>query len=280
MTPEEIEFFYQVLSAIRLNLKDFVLVGGIASFLYQCHVRAKPSGFPPLYTYDIDLASAGRISVRGGKSVHKLLLEIGLKEEYTGNCTPPLVKYFPKDKTPSMYVEFLTPLRGSENKQGASDVTQNIQPDLSAQRLRYLDLLLKNPWTMNTSSVPGLGKYPNLVVKIPHPSMFIMQKVLVSGRRTDKSRRKDFAYIYQVLGFFREESEALAREYEVLIGNPEWRKWYQRFIQTSTELFGTPQRDGPIEASRIIAQATPEMVSAAVNRFISACPNIYSESKK
>ena len=127
---------------------------------------------------------------------------------------------------------------------------------------------------MNTSSVPGLEKYPNLVVKIPHPSMFIMQKILISGGRTDKSRAKDFAYIYQVLGFFREESDVLAREYEVLIDDLEWKRWYKRFIRMSMELFGTPQRDGPVEASRIIVQATPGMISAAVNRFISACPNI------
>ena len=209
--PEEIEFLYRVLSAIRLNLKDFVLVGGFASYLYQFHERAKPIGLSPLLTYDIDLASAGKISVRGGKSVHQSLSEIGLEEEFTGNCTPPLVKYFPKDRKPSMYVEFLTPLHGSETKRGVPDVTQNIQPDLSAQKLRFLDLLLKNPWTINTSSVPGLEKYPNLVVKIPHPSMFIMQKILISERRTGKSRPKDFAYIYQTLSYLREDLEVISK---------------------------------------------------------------------
>ena len=90
--PEEIEFLYRVLSAIRFNLKDFVLVGGFASYLYQFHERAKPTALSPLLTYDIDLASAGKISVRGGKSVHQSLSEIGLEKEFTGNCIPPLVK--------------------------------------------------------------------------------------------------------------------------------------------------------------------------------------------
>jgi len=172
---KETEFLYQVLSAIRRNLEDFVLVGGFASFLYQFHERARPIGVSPLLTYDIDLASKGRVSVRGGKTVHESLSEIGLIEEFTGNCTPPLVKYFPKDKKPPMYVEFLTPLHGSENKRRGANVTQEIQPDLSAQKLRFLDLLLKKPWTINTSSVPGLAKHPNLVVKIAHPGMFIMR---------------------------------------------------------------------------------------------------------
>jgi len=274
MIPEEIEFLYRVLSAIRPNLKDFVLVGGFASYLYQFHDRAKPTNLSPLLTYDIDLASGGKIPVRGGKSVHQSLSEIGLKEEFTGNCTPPLVRYFPKDKKPSLYVEFLTPLYGSEVKRGVSDITENIQPDLSAEKLRFLDLLLKNPWEMNTSSVPAFNKYPKLVVKIPRPSMFIMQKILIFRRRTNKSRPKDFAYIYQILAYLREDLEVIAKEYKVLIDNPEWKKWYKRFIRLSKEIFGTPQGDGPIGASEILVQATPEMIFAVVNRFINSCPNI------
>jgi len=272
--PEEIEFFYRVLSAIRYNLKDFVLVGGFASYLYQFHERAKPTDLSPLLTYDIDFASADRISVRGGKSVHQSLSEIGLEEEFTGNCTPPLVKYFPKDRKPSMYVEFLTPLRGSETKRGVPDITQNIQPDLSAQKLRFLDLLLKNPWKINTSSVPALNKYRKLVVKIPHPGMFIMQKILISERRTGKSRPKDCAYIYQTLSYLREDLERIAKEYKMLIDNPEWKKWYRRFIRLSKEIFGTSQGDGPIGASEILVRATPEMIFAVVNRFIDSCPKI------
>jgi hypothetical protein len=272
--PEEIEFFYRVLSAIRLNLRDLVLVGGFASYLYQFHDRAKPTNLSSLLTYDIDFASGGRIRVRGGKSVHQSLSEIGLKEESTGNCTPPLVRYFPKDKKPSIYVEFLTPLHGSEIKGEVSDITQNIQSDLSAQKLRFLDLLLKNPWEISTSSVPALNKYPKRIVRIPHPSMFIMQKILISERRTGQSRPKDFAYIYQTLSYLRDDSEILAKEYKVLIDNPEWKKWYKRFIRLSKEIFGTSQRDGPIGASKILVQATPEMIFAVVNRFINSCPNI------
>ena len=104
--------------------------------------------------------------------------------------------------------------------------------------------------------------------------MFIMQKILISGRRTDKSRAKDFAYIYQVLGLFRDDWEVLAKQYEVLIDNAEWKRWYRKFIRISMELFDTPQKDGPIEASRIIPQATSEMISAAVNGFMSVCPKI------
>jgi len=173
-----------------------------------------------------------------------------------------------------MYVEFLAPLRGSETKRGVPDITQNIQPDLSAQKLRFLDLLLKNPWQINTSSVPALNKYRKLVVKIPHPGMFIMQKILISGRRADKSRLKDFAYIYQTLSYLREDLDVIAQEYKILIDNSEWKKWYRKFVRLSKEIFTTSQGDGPIGASEILVRATPEMICAVVNRFINSCPNI------
>jgi len=104
--------------------------------------------------------------------------------------------------------------------------------------------------------------------------MFIMQKILISGRRTDKRRLKDFAYIYQILAYLREDFEVIAKEYKVLIDNPEWKKWYKTFIRSSKEIFGTSQEDGPIGASKILVQATPEMICAVVNRFINSCPNI------
>lgn len=274
MIPEELNFLYRVLSAIGPNLKDFVLVGGFASFFYQFHERARSAKIAPLLTYDIDLASEAKVSLRGRKSVHQSLLEMGLREEFTGNCNPPLVKYFPKDKKPNMGVEFLTPLHGSEVKRGKFDITQEIQLGLSAQKLRFLDLLLKHPWKMNTSSVQGLENLPNLVVRTPHPSMFIMQKILISERRADKNRNKDFAYIYQTLVYFREDLKSLADEYEMLIDNREWKKWYRNFMKLSKEIFGTPQRDGPIEGSKILDHVTPEMISALVNRFISFCPKI------
>jgi hypothetical protein len=48
MKADKTGFLYKVLSAIRQNLEDFVLVGGFASFLYQFHERAIRSQLGPL----------------------------------------------------------------------------------------------------------------------------------------------------------------------------------------------------------------------------------------
>ena len=276
MPSEELEFLYRILATIKSYLEDFIIIGGFGSLLYQFHEKASSTLPFPLVTYDIDIAAGRKVPIRGDKSVHQLLLEAGLKEELTGSFRPPVAKYIFEDRTPSLYyVEFLTPLSGSENKRnGRSDGTHIIQLKLSAQKLRYLNLLFQDTWRVNTASIPALEKYVNLPVRIPHPNMFIMQKILISGRRPRDSRSKDFAYIYLTLTCFRRDLELLAHEYSVLLNNRVWKKWYRDFIRLSRQIFNTPDSDGPVEASSILNNVTPAMISAVAMRFINNCPNI------
>ena len=153
-------------------------------------------------------------------------------------------------------------------------MTQEIQKDLSAQKLRYLDLLIQNTWSVHTSMVTGLKDYPNLVVRVPHPCMYIMQKVLILHERPRTDRSKDFAYIYQTLTCFRKSSRSLAHQYEGLITNHVWKKWYYKFVRLLREAFYSPDEEGPAEGSQILEDVTPEMIYAAVMSFISNCPTI------
>jgi len=52
-------------------------------------------------------------------------------------------------------VEFLTPMTGAAvRRSGRAAVTSNIQEGITAQRLRYLDLLLDSPWRVSLLSGP------------------------------------------------------------------------------------------------------------------------------
>ena len=272
----EIQFLYQVLSNIQPYLQEIILVGGFASLLYRFHEAADLVDIPVLITYDVDLASGGEVPIRGEKSIHTSLEEAGLRCELEGNYEKPIVKYYPIEKTDlAYYVEFLAPLFGSGmRRDGEPDFIQEIQENLSAQKLRYLDLLIQNNWTVDTTSVPGLQDDPNLVVRVPHPCMYIMQKVLTLQKRPRTARNKDFAYIYQTLTYFRNSLQSLARQYEELITNPVWKKWYIKFVKLTREFFYSPQEEGPTEGSQILEDVTPEMISAAVMNFISSCPKI------
>jgi hypothetical protein len=276
MAEEELEFLYRVTRSIQPYLEDFTLVGGLASLLYSFHENAEPVGSSPLFTYDVDLVSEENVPLRGKTSVHHSLTEANLEYKVKGSYLGYAVKYYPKeDENSPYYVEFHCPLMGAVyNREGEANITQKVQEDLIAQRLRYLDLLLHSPWQVHTSSIPALRKYPNLTIKIPHPCMYIMQKILIIDDRRKEDRNKDCAYIYQTLFYFRRDIKSLASEYENVISLPLWEKWYSRFIHLSTETFDSPDKDGPIEASKILDNVTPQMVSAAVMSFIDTCPKI------
>jgi hypothetical protein len=273
---EEIEFFYRVLTSIQTYLQDLILVGGFASLLYRFHEKAEQPDIPPLITYDVDLASQGEVPIRSGKSIHESLEGAGLKEELLGKYEQPIVRYYPlEDSSLTYYVEFLAPLSGSgTGRNGRPDLTQAIQSDLLGQKLRYLDLLMQDNWRVHTTSVPDLKGKPDLIVRVPNPSMYIMQKILTLPERQHADRHKDYAYIYQILTCFRKRLKLLADNYVVLITKPEWKKWYSRFLRLSREFFVSPESDGPIETSKILSDVTPEMASAAVMSFIDSCPNI------
>jgi hypothetical protein len=277
MRSEELKFLYRVLAAVKSYLDDFLIIGGFASLLYQFHDRAKPASLSSMITYDLDIATAGEIPVRDDALVHQLLLETGLKEELVGASDPPLAKYSLRDGTHSLYyVEFLTPLSGSESRRSATpDLTQLVQPKLSAQKLRYLDLLFQGTWAVCTSSIPALQECPNLVVRIPHPSMFIMQKILISKKRQPRNRAKDFAYIYLTLAFFRGDLKSLAGAYQTLVKDNElWKKWFVNYTRIIKELFGTPNSIGSVEASPTLDRVTPDMICAVLRRFISDFPTM------
>jgi hypothetical protein len=272
----EIKFLYRTLSIIEPYLQDLILVGGFASLLYGLHKEAENDDNPPLITYDIDLASEGKVAIKGEKSIRESLEEEGFKCELVGKFKEPILKYYPTEKADSeYYVEFLAPLHGSETKRnGKPDLIQKIQRDLSAQKLRYLDLLLRNTWTIHTSNLSALEGYPNLAIKLPHPCMYIMQKVLTLSKRQPMDRNKDYAYIYQTLTYFRKNLKSLAHEYENLITNLIWKKWFYKFVDIAQEVFDSPVKDGPIEGSQLIDDVTPEMISSAVMNFVSNCPKL------
>ena len=272
----EIKFLYRILSIIEPYLQDLTLVGGFASLLYSVHEEAENDDNPPLITYDVDLASEGKVAIKGEKSIHESLEEEGLKCEIVGKFEQPIVKYYPTEKTDSeYYVEFLAPLLGSETKRnGKPDLIQKIQKDLSAQKLRYLDLLLHNTWAVHSSNLSALEDYPDLTIKLPHPCMYIMQKTLTLSKRQPMDRNKDYAYIYQTLTYFRKNLKSLAHDYEKLIANSIWKKWYYKFVAIAQEVFDTPVKDGPIEGSQLLDDVTPEMISFAVMNFVSNCPKL------
>jgi hypothetical protein len=182
----------------------------------------------------------------------------GFHRDLRGEYAPPVMKLVTRGSADEQYsVEFLTPLTGrSADRAGSPLVTATIQAGLTAQRLRYLDLLQIDPWQVSVGKLAGAGEInPPIDVRVPHPGFFIIQKILIADRRDPETERpKDMAYIYQVVNLFSRELPALTREVQVRMqDNPAWKRWYEGLVRPAAGLFATPASPGIVEAHKALS---------------------------
>ncbi len=283
-------FLAHVLWTFRSYLDTVVLVGGFAVRLYESHPRAAPATVRVLRTFDADLATASGGIPLAGESLGALAEAAGFQADFRGDHIPPIMKFIPRGALArrgggdQYTVEFLTPMTGAPvRRRGRAVVTSDIQAGVTAQRLRYLDLLLERPWRVSLAGLPGISEEARtLEVRLPHPGFFIVQKILISEElnRQDK-RPKDMAYVHQVVSLFRRELLALAEDVRVQMGaNPAWRKWLERFRRLAGSLFGGPTAAGVTEAHTVLRAEmagsglevpSPQMIHAGVSRFLKNC---------
>jgi hypothetical protein len=222
----ELELFIKVLTPLKEYLSEFVIVGGWVPVLYKHCTPFYNSN--PLHTRDIDIACPGCMPVKG-KTLNDLLSQAGFTCEMQGDDVPPLCKYVADS---DIEIEFLTPLKGRGDVR-----TRNVQESLSAQTLRYVDILLEHTVELELPS--------GLVVRVPDLAAFIFQKGLSFPDRPQPMKRdKDLFYIYQVITTV--DSDTLATK---LLGNifPAYHaKWADKFRCNLRLFFKTPDSLGPI----------------------------------
>src|SRR5262249_54300186 len=141
----------------------------------------------------------------------------GFSEIASDDHTPPITQYRLRDGG-GFYVEFVVPLRGSEAKRGGKvDLTAAIA-GVTAQKLRYLDLLLVQPWAVRLGENVGVPLEPPIDVMLPNPTSFIAQKILIRSRRTAEKQAQDALYIHDTLELFSGELPALRTLWREVLG--------------------------------------------------------------
>lgn len=231
--------FQRLVKAVQPYLPDLVFVGGWAHRLMAEHPLAQPLGFAPLVTMDADLAADGRLAKRD-VSLRELLKDAGFQEELRGDDRPPAAEYHLGEAGHGFYAEFIAPLLGSgSHRDGRADNTVSLA-GISAQKLRYVDLLLECPWL---ASVPGLDS-PQ--VQICNPAAFIAQKLLISIQRHPYKQAKDLLYIHDTILLFSDRLDELEKCWrQMQIALPVRKKVQER----GQRLTASPDQFG--EASRI-----------------------------
>ncbi len=211
----DLEAFARTVEALGPYLDDLVFVGGWAHYLYTLTPEAAPLGFTPLTTEDADIAAPLRLRVRG-KTIPELLVAAGFEQRLSGDHIPPVAEYALGDQTSGFYVEFLAPLEGGEVKRGGRpDVTAKVG-GVTAQKLRHLDILLVKPWAVTLTRELGFPVSRPQTIRVPNPASYVVQKVLVLGKRHPSSQPKDVLYLHDTFAAFTDATPKMREAWDAL----------------------------------------------------------------
>ena len=199
--------FARLVDAIRPWLKQLVFVGGWAHQLYRLHALASIPPHQPLRTRDADLAFSANARLPG--DIGAALRAADFREELSGEHTPPVSEYRLGDENQGFYVEFLAPLSGSGAKRGGAADATLAKAGVTAQKLRYLEVLLIGPWSIQLGRSTGFPLRTPVNVRVANPVSFIAQKLLIRGRRKHNKVPQDVLYIHDTLELFGRDLEAL-----------------------------------------------------------------------
>ena len=221
------------LSAIEPYLDQVVVAGGWVPHIYELVYDASKAGRSPR-TSDIDLAVPSSVPVEG-KSIDQLLTEADFECRFTSIGTPPTTKYVAVDAGQEIEIEFITDAPGS------SEAVINIQPDLTAQELHYVGIMLDNPWPIGLAELTdGAVTY---TVRVPRPGAFVFHKALMFRGRSDRLKRaKDLYYIFFVLEAFPDWRAVIASELTTLAGQK--TAWFGTGLKNLRAIFGSPDSAG------------------------------------
>lgn len=243
--------------------EDFVVVGGVCVALY--HVREGGELSEPLYTSDLDLATSDDPIDERKNSVEEILKSAGMEERLVGRKRG-ITKFIdPEETTDAFEIEVLMPRTGSREE----DVGEP-QPGLTAERLRYLDLLIES-----ASVQPVTIEGKELIFQLPDPGVFLVHKALtVEKRGTRAERRKDYAYILDVLDLYSGEIGQLADQVASAGVTHEYREWIRRGLRELEDYF---QRDSDplLYAVDLLPDMTERRGLALVEKFLDEVPDIH-----
>lgn len=223
----------KTLGVLAPYLDEIVIVGGWVPFLYRRYGQM-PSRHPSLRTMDIDVVVPRHIEDRGRPTIDELLSSAGYEARIYGSDIP-IVKY--ELTSPVTEIEFLTPEIGRPSR-----AALGVQQGLTAQALRYLQILLENTKKIEISDTVE-GSDISLVIRVPSPAAFIYQKGLTLSRRHSKVP-KDLYYIFNLLDASKELRDSIPLEINSLQSQYTAR-WFRTFVGNLNKYFPESGAEGP-----------------------------------
>lgn len=200
--------FVRVVKVLEPYLDQLVFAGAWCHRLLQFHPLATTPSFAALMTEDADVATPERLHPRS-TSLGAALTAGGFQARLSGDGQIPLTRYLPDGDEHALYVEFIAPLRGSGyTRSGEPDDILSVA-GVTAQKLRYVELLLFEPWMLPLSAATGFDVEAEISIQVANPASYLAQKILSLHQRAGRKRPKDTLYIHDTLAMFGDELDAL-----------------------------------------------------------------------
>jgi len=259
--------FAHAVEALKPYLDQLVFVGGWAHFLYTLRPEASPLSFEPLRTEDADVAAPARFS-RGTRTIAECLTRAGFREHLSSDHTPPISEYVLGDEAGSFYLEFLAPLVGGEIKRGGRHDVTTMVGGITAQTLRYLDILLASPWQVTLTRDRGFPVARSRAISIPNPAAYIVQKMLVLPKRSPDKQSKDLLYVHDTFAIFADSLASVRAAWEalrktMLAGHV---RTFEKTVRSDVAEVSDLARRAARIASDRAAPPTPEMLLLGLRR--------------
>ncbi|MCU0662672.1 MAG: nucleotidyltransferase domain-containing protein [Myxococcota bacterium] len=283
--PLEMEDALRDLGACLAGLGPYrdmaVLAGGMVPVIYRHMESVRAVERVPLTTFDLDIALPAKLSGRCQPHLAELLDKAAFETRLRGSDEPPVVIYQHARHGHAgigpIYIEFLAPLTEPEmDRFGAQKRLVEVQRHFHAQAIRYLGLLLESSLVVSSARVPALNiPKPGVEFRVPHPAMYVLQKMLCREARPTVKRDKDLAYVFDAVTLFSSrwtEIGQVARD--VAASNSTYTIWIENAKRTLTALFASSTADGPVSVRRVYTGAGSSTVPSedgvfrVISRFL------------
>ncbi len=227
---------FKTLGVLREYLPEIVVGGGWAPFLYYRYLF-RDCKREPIFTKNIDLMVRPKVPVIGHKTIDRALLEAGLETVFKSTDNPPLIHYEGLIDGVDVEIEFLTELTGSE-----TDLVKKVQPDLHAEALRYISLVVENVTVLTIDDIPEAEDTNPMFVRVPTPAAYIFHKGLIYQRRRDPRKMyKDLYYIFDILTGCGDLKISIIKDLDRL--SKKYPGWFRRFVKNLDTDFTGPASD-------------------------------------
>jgi hypothetical protein len=198
MATSDEDFLAKALIALESYVHQLVVAGAWAHRLYRYHPLASLSNFEPIMTADADMAGPAGLPKKE-QSIPSLLRSAGFRLDFRGDTM-----IFRPEGDDGFYLEFIAPLKGSGHSRSGRSNAMTELAGVSAPKLRFVELLLVEPWILRLSSELGFSTIREPIeLRVANPVCYLAQKVLSLPRRTKQEKKdKDALYVHDTLSLF------------------------------------------------------------------------------